>query len=241
MARVLVVELGDSLRAAIELEGDGFTVVTALHLHEVLSSSDALRPDLVVVEGAASRTAVLDLCATVHASLVVPILLLSPPCSERDAVAAYGTGIDALILEPVGRHELVARVRALLRRVPPERPDATTDRITVGPVVLDAARRELFVHGKEVRTPRREFDIAALLMREAGRVVPRQTIVRELWGSLRDTKSLDVQVGRLRARLAAAEGQRRIVTVRGVGYRFLHDDDPLLGGEPDMLEGLAPA
>jgi DNA-binding winged helix-turn-helix (wHTH) protein len=67
-----------------------------------------------------------------------------------------------------------------------------------------------------------------LLMRDAGRVVSRRSIVQELWGSLHDTKSLDVQVGRLRARLAAVEGRRRIVTVRGVGYRFLTDDDPLL-------------
>ena len=99
--------------------------------------------------------------------------------------------------------------------------------------MLDAGRREFFVSGQEVRTPRREFDIAALLMRDAGRVVSRQKIVRELWGSLHDTKSLDVQVGRLRSRLAAAEGRRRIVTVRGIGYRFLTDDDPLLASLPD--------
>jgi len=81
------------------------------------------------------------------------------------------------------------------------------------------------VCGEVVRLPRREFDIAELLMRHAGRVVPRSEIVREIWGSLRDTKSLDVQVGRLRMRLAVAEGRRRIVTVRGIGYRMLTDDD----------------
>jgi DNA-binding winged helix-turn-helix (wHTH) protein len=85
------------------------------------------------------------------------------------------------------------------------------------------------VHDEHIRIPRREFDIAELLMRDAGKVVSRQKIVRELWGTVRDTKSLDVQVGRLRARLTAAEGRRRIVTVRGVGFRFLADDDPELG------------
>jgi DNA-binding winged helix-turn-helix (wHTH) protein len=115
----------------------------------------------------------------------------------------------------------------VLRRNPPAA-EVTTDSIVVGPIVLDNARRELFVHGTPIRVPRREFDIAELLMRDAGRVVTRQKIVRELWGTVRDTKSLDVQVGRLRSRLASAEGRRRILTVRGVGFRFLVDDDPEL-------------
>jgi DNA-binding winged helix-turn-helix (wHTH) protein len=81
--------------------------------------------------------------------------------------------------------------------------------------------------------PRREFDIAELLMRKAGRVVTRDELVRELWGTARDTKSLDVQVGRLRAKLTEAEGRQRIVTVRGVGFRFMTDDE---GGSAPALD-----
>ena len=162
-----------------------------------------------------------------RSAVVVPMALVSGPYTERDAVAAFAAGIDGLVLEPVGDRELVARMRALLRRMPLTVPP-TNDRIVVGPVMLDCARRELFVDGAEIRVPRREFDIAELLMREAGRVVSRDSMMRALWGSGRDTKSLDVQVGRLRSRLATAEGQRRIVTVRGVGYRFLVDGDPEL-------------
>jgi DNA-binding response OmpR family regulator len=227
MGQVLVVERREPPRAADELVREGFVVLTAMHSREALTVCEGMRPDVVVVEGVAAHAAVRALCAELRSATSSPLVLLSPPCSEPDAVAAFGAGVDTLILEPVGSHELIARIRALLRRVPP--PSVLdSDVIVIGPVVLDTARRELFVGGEQVRTPRREFDIAVLLMRDAGRVVSRQSIVRELWGSVRDTKSLDVQVGRLRARLASAEGRRRIVTVRGVGYRFLTDDDPLI-------------
>ena len=114
----------------------------------------------------------------------------------------------------------------VLRRAPTPDDDANPDKVVVGPILLDRARRELFVHGTQVAVPRREFDIAEVLMRKAGRVVARKEIIRELWGAARDTKSLDVQVGRLRTKLTAAEGRQRIVTVRGVGFRFLTDEVP---------------
>jgi DNA-binding response OmpR family regulator len=225
MTRLLVVERREHPRAAALLEAEGFTVVTAIQQREAAIAVDSFRPDGILVEAVSPSTAVLELCAGLRNEVAVPLMLLCGPSPERDAVAAFGAGVDSLVVEPVGRHELVARMRALIRRAPAAlAPDA--DRITVGPIVLDAARRELFVNGELVRVPRREFDIAEILMRDAGRVVTRQRIVHELWGSLRDTKSLDVQVGRLRTRLAAVEGWRRIVTVRGVGFRLLVDDEP---------------
>jgi DNA-binding response OmpR family regulator len=227
MARVLVVERRDPPRAAALLEAEGFTVVTAIHRGEAATVIESFRPDLVLVESAAPGSGVVEFCALLRSTVTVPLVLVSGAGPERDAVAAFTAGVDSVILEPVGQHELVARVRAVLRRTPPVA-EVITDSIVVGPIVLDHARRELFVHGALIRVPRREFDIAELLMRDAGRVVTRQAIVRELWGTVRDTKSLDVQVGRLRSRLAAAEGRRRILTVRGVGFRFLVDDDPEL-------------
>jgi two-component system response regulator RegX3 len=227
MARVLIVERRESARACALLEAEGFTVVVAVHPREAVAVVGSFRPDLVLVETISLSAAVLELCARVRAAAAVPLLLLSGPSAERDTVAAFGSGVDSVVIEPVGQHELIARIRALLRRTPPAG-EFVADVITIGPVVLDCARRELFVHQEQIPIPRREFDIAELLMREVGKVVTRQKIVRELWGTVRDTKSLDVQVGRLRARLAAAEGRRRIVTVRGVGFRFLDDDDPEL-------------
>jgi DNA-binding response OmpR family regulator len=242
MSRILVVEQRAHARVAALLDAEGFAVVVAPQLHEAISAIASFQPDLVVVETNVPSTTVLALCGGIRAVVAVPLALVSGPCAERDSVDAFGVGVDSVIIEPVGQHELVARVRALVRRAPQMR-SAALDLVTVGPVVLDRARRELSVHGKQIRIPRREFDIAELLMREAGKVVPRQRLIRELWGTVRDTKSLDVQVGRLRARLMTAEGRRRIVTVRGVGFRFLADGDPDLlpvvidltvAGAPDL-------
>lgn len=234
MARVLVVERREVSRAAALLEREGFVVLTAVEGVESIAVLQLFEPDLVLVEAASPSQEVLELCARVRAAASVALVLVCGPHSERDAVAVFGAGVDGLVTDSVGPHEFVARLRAVLRRSPLES-DAAKNVITVGPVVLDLARRELCVNGVEVRIPRREFDIAELLMRDAGRVVPRQTIVRELWGSVRDTKSLDVQVGRLRTRLSNIEGKRRIVTVRGVGFRFLLD------GDPEFVEQVASA
>ena len=219
MARVLVIEGRDVGRASALLTEESFTVMTAVETSEAMEALTAFAPDVVVAEVATPSTRVLRLCVAIRAAGPTPVLVLSGPCSERDAVAAFGAGADSVVTEPVGSHELVARLRALVRRVPAGS-DAAPDVVTVGPVRLDLARRELTVRGELVPVPRREFDIASLLMHDAGRVVPRRVIVRELWGSMRDTKSLDVQVGRLRARLSKAAGCACIFTVRGLGFRF---------------------
>jgi DNA-binding response OmpR family regulator len=224
MTRVLVVEISGHDRASSVLASEGFTVFTAVGTKEAVEALQTLSPDAVVLEVPSPSARVLDMCAAIRAVDASPLVVLSGPCSEPEAVATYGAGADALVTEPVGSHELVARVRALLRRSPPA-PDVAVDAIVVGPVVLDRARRELRVAGTLVPAPRREFEIAELLMSEAGRVVPRERLVRELWGSMRDTKSLDVQVGRLRGRLAAAGAALCIVTIRGVGFRFASGDE----------------
>jgi DNA-binding response OmpR family regulator len=226
MTSVLVVERREPPRAAAVLAAEGFFVVTAINPAEARAALTTFEADLVVIESPSLGAQVLDACEAIRAAGVTPIVVVSGPYSERDAVAAFSAGVDGLIHDNVGGHEFVARIRALLRRSP-QRRRSPDDRIVVGPIVLDSARRELSVHGVGVRLPKREFDIAQLLMRDAGRVVSRQRIMRELWVSSGDTKSLDVQVGRLRMRLAAAEGRQRIVTVRGVGYRLMVDDDSI--------------
>jgi two-component system, OmpR family, response regulator RegX3 len=224
MTRVLVVESAADCRASSVLAADGFTVFTAMDTPEAIESLQALHPDVVLLEVTTPDARTLAMCTAIRAAAATPLVVLSGPCAERDAVAVYTTGADAMVTEPVGVHELVARVRALVRRIPvvTTPPD---DVFVVGPITLDRGRREISVAGQLVSVPRREFEIAELLMREAGRVVPRERIVREIWGTMRDTKSLDVQVGRLRARLLGAAGQPCITTVRGVGFRFVSGAD----------------
>jgi two-component system response regulator RegX3 len=185
---------------------------------------DTFAPELVALEVRTPDARALHACRLIRAATTTPLLVLSDRCSERDSVAAFSAGADSVVTEPVGAHELVARARALMRRAP-DLPEASDDLVVVGPIVLDRARREITVRDELVVVPRREFEIAELLMSEAGRVVTRARIVRDLWGAMRDTKSLDVQVGRLRARLSAASGRACIVTVRGVGFRFATADE----------------
>jgi two-component system KDP operon response regulator KdpE len=224
MTRVLVFEGRDVSRASGLLSDESFTVVTAIETSEVIEVLETFEPNIILAEVPTPHSRVVQMCAAIRSVSMTPIIVLSGPCSERDAIAVFTAGADSVVIDPVGSHELVARVRALVRRTPPSTQEAN-EVIVVGPIVLDRGRRELTVNGERVAVPRREFDIAEFLMREAGRVVPRRLLVRELWGSMRDTKSLDVQVGRLRSRLAAAAGWPCIVTVRGVGFRFASDDE----------------
>jgi DNA-binding response OmpR family regulator len=222
---VVVVEARLQPRAAALLRTEGFEIETTSDSQElvekVVELSDAR---LVVLEVPSVSQQVVKLCVSLRAHTDASIAVFCEGQSERDVVAAFLAGAHSVFTEPIGPHELVARVRALLRRaaVTIEPTDETT---TIGPIVLDRATRRITIDGELLPMPRREFDIAELLMRKAGLVVTRDELVRELWGTARDTKSLDVQVGRLRAKLLAAEGVQRIITIRGVGYRFANDDD----------------
>jgi two-component system response regulator RegX3 len=225
MAGVVVIEERDHARVATLLTAEGMTVEpTTAPVDVVLKQIHINAPDLVVFEVHSLTRAVVRACAFIRGISHVPITVLFERGGEREIVDAYGAGADAVIAEPIGPHELVARVRAALRRAPQPRP-VNSDVLTVGPIELDRARRQITVRGELIPLPRKEFDIAEVLMLNAGAVVSRTLLIRDLWGSARDTKTLDVQVGRLRARLAAAEGRRRILTIRGLGYRFATDDD----------------
>jgi two-component system response regulator RegX3 len=226
MARLLVIEERADARASALFRLEGFDVVTTSGATETLEHVERRRPDLVVLEVETLDRPGLQLCGALRAATTAPIMVYSGRYEEREVVSGFNAGADIYVSEPVGTHELVARVRAMLRRVVPRDEPSLSDVIVIGPIVLDRASREISVAGVRVIMPRREFDIAELLMRKAGLVVTRDELVRELWGTARDTKSLDVQVGRLRAKLAEAEGRRRIVTVRGVGFRFLTEENP---------------
>jgi two-component system response regulator RegX3 len=225
MACVIVVEERDEPRVKSLLTAEGMIVEPTMADTDVLLKQiQLIAPEVIVFEVQALTRAMVRMCASVRAASPVPVAVLFERGSEREIVDVYGAGADAVISEPIGPHELVARIRAALRRAPHRRL-ADDDIVTVGPIRLDRARRQITVRGEPVPLPRKEFDIAELLMCNAGSVVTRVQLIRDLWGSARDTKTLDVQVGRLRARLAAAEGRRRIFTIRGLGYRFATDDE----------------
>lgn len=185
----------------------------------------AFGPKLVLIEVEALDDAGVALCTALAGVTVAPVVVVCPRADESLVLDAYRAGAASVLTDDTGPRELVARARALLRRGVVQEAERG-DVVTIGSIVLDRSCRKVTVDGRLVPMPRREFDIAEALMRRAGTVVTRQSLLLELWGGAhRDSKTLDVQVGRLRARLAAAEGRRRILTVRGVGYRFVTDED----------------
>jgi two-component system response regulator RegX3 len=225
MSRLVVVEDRERPRAAELLVHEGMEVEGCKPESDlVVSIIQTFGPDVVVFDVAAVSQPLLRLIAAVQTATAAPLAVVTEQSSEREVLNAYAAGAQTVVCEPVGAHELVARIRAVLRRVP-ARNEAAPDVLVVGAVVLDRGRRQVTVAGHVVAMPRKEFDIAELLMCRAGTVVSRTQLVRELWGTARDTKTLDVQVGRLRAKLLAAEGHQRIITVRGLGYRFATDQD----------------
>jgi two-component system response regulator RegX3 len=197
-------------------------------------------PDLVLFHNL-SIHAVTRTCEAVHAERRIPVIAVSASLRENDVVGGLHAGVDAFVPDSIGDRELIARARALLRRVV-RRSTATTgaqDVLLAPPIALDRASRLVTADGRSVAMPRREFDILELLMRSAPRTVTRAVLLRELWDTSPDSQTLDVQVRRLRARLTEASGGvQLIVTVRGVGYRFAAPSEsvPPGAGAPDEID-----
>jgi two-component system response regulator RegX3 len=224
MSSVLVVEGRECGRLAAALRAEGLLVEVCEPSTELLGKAiGSFSPGAVILEVDTISTAACLMCTRAVDSTQAPVAIFAVRAVEHDVIEGFAAGAHNIFSEPIGQHELIARVRAVLRRAPSESIHAR-DVLVVGPIVLDRGMHQVTVAGTPVPLPRREFEIAEMLMRHAGVVVARRDLIRELWGAPRDTKSLDVQVGRLRARLASIEGVQRIVTVRGVGYRLLTED-----------------
>jgi len=222
---VLVVEDEESFVEAlmVGLRREGFRPQAARNGAEALQLFDALRPDLVLLDVMLPDLSGLDVCREIRRRSTVPIIMVSAKSSEIDTVVGLEVGADDYVAKPYRLRELVARMRAALRRAPRDRVPPSHGALDVGDVHLDPERHEVTVRGGTVDLPRKEFELLELLMINAGRVVPRDTIMEEVWGMdyVGDTKTLDVHVKRLRSKIEdEPSSPRRLVTVRGVGYRF---------------------
>jgi len=224
---ILVVDDEQSYRDAlsIALQREGFLVETAADGPEAIARFDATKPALVLLDVMLPKISGVDVCRDLRARSRVPIIMVTARNSEIDAVVGLEVGADDYVTKPFRLRELIARVRAALRRVPlsdeeePDRPEV----LDVGDVRLDAARHEVFVRGSSVALPLKEFELLELLMANAGRVLTRDVLIDRIWGPnyFGDTKTLDVHIKRLRSKLEPDSARpTRIVTVRGVGYRY---------------------
>jgi two-component system response regulator RegX3 len=224
---ILVVDDEQSYRdaLAVALQREGFLVETAADGPEAIARFDAARPALVLLDVMLPKISGIDVCRELRARSRVPIIMVTARNAEIDAVVGLEVGADDYVTKPFRLRELIARVRAHLRRIP-SADDAvieSPDILEEGDVLLDAARHEVFVRGTPVALPLKEFELLELLMGNAGRVLTRDVLIDRIWGPnyFGDTKTLDVHIKRLRSKIEADPANpKRIVTVRGVGYRY---------------------
>jgi two-component system, OmpR family, response regulator RegX3 len=223
---ILVVDDEQSYRDALSvaLQREGFAVETAADGTEALARFDAARPALILLDIMLPQMSGVDVCRELRTRSQVPIIMVTARNAEIDAVVGLEVGADDYVTKPFRLRELVARVRAALRRAPsPDGPAPAVEVIEVGDVKLDAARHEVFAHDTLVPLPLKEFELLELLLLNAGRVLTRDVLIDRIWGPnyYGDTKTLDVHIKRLRAKLETDPANpTRIVTVRGVGYRY---------------------
>jgi len=223
---VLVVEDEDSFIDALTLglTREGFTVSVARDGAEALDMFDDVQPDLVLLDVMLPRVSGLDVCRELRARSSVPIIMVTAKGAEIDTVVGLEVGADDYVTKPYRLRELVARMRAVLRRSPGEDEEGESlGAIDVGDVRLDPERHEVWVRGDEIALPLKEFDLLHLLLANAGRVMPRELLIDRVWGHdyVGDTKTLDVHVKRLRAKIEEDPANpTRIVTIRGLGYKY---------------------
>jgi two-component system, OmpR family, response regulator RegX3 len=224
---VLVVEDEESYVEAlvVGLKREGFRVQVARDGAEALERFDAVRPDVVLLDVMLPRMSGIDVCREMRSrNARVPIIMVTAKGSEIDTVVGLEVGADDYVTKPYRLRELVARMRAVLRRTPADDSMATSgDAIEVGDVSLDPQRHEVRVRGEEVALPLKEFELLELLLDNAGRVLTRETLIDRVWGPhyVGDTKTLDVHIKRLRTKVEDDPSHPiRITTIRGLGYRY---------------------
>ena len=223
---VLVVEDEESFIEALQvgLKREGFRVEVARDGIQALDLFDLVRPDLVLLDVMLPKVSGIDVCRQLRKRSQVPIIMVTAKAAEIDTVVGLEVGADDYITKPYRLRELVARMRAVLRRAPLDRAgELTEDALVVGDVQLDPDQHEVLIRGERVSLPLKEFELLHILLANAGRVLPRETLIDRVWGNdyVGDTKTLDVHIKRLRAKIEDDPGTpQKIVTIRGLGYKY---------------------
>jgi two-component system response regulator RegX3 len=224
---VLVVEDEASFVEALKigLTREGFIVEVAVDGFEALEKFDRVQPDVVLLDVMLPRISGIDVCRQIRLRSQVPIIMVTAKGGEIDTVVGLEVGADDYVTKPYRVRELIARMRAVMRRSPSDRTaaDLSLAAIQVGDVVLDPDEHSVFVAGDRITMPLKEFELLHLLLANAGRVLPRETLIDRVGGSdyVGDTKTLDVHIKRLRGKVETdPAAPTRIVTIRGLGYKY---------------------
>jgi two-component system response regulator RegX3 len=224
MTRILVVEDEESFSDPLSylLRKEGYEVAVAATGPAALEEFDRSGADLVLLDLMLPGLSGVDVCRALRQRSSVPVIMLTAKDSEVDKVVGLELGADDYVTKPYSGRELLARIKAVLRRLaePEELVPAT---VAAGPVRMDVERHTVQVDGEQVSLPLKEFELLEMLLRNAGRVLTRGQLIDRVWGSdyVGDTKTLDVHVKRLRAKIEPDPARPvHIVTVRGLGYKF---------------------
>ena len=224
---VMVVEDEEAFIDAlvVGLQREGFGVEVARDGAEALSNFERVNPDIVLLDVMLPKVSGTDVCREIRKKSQVPIIMVSAKGTELDTVVGLEVGADDYIVKPYRIRELVARVRAALRRsgVSGDSAVDTGSRVTVGDISIDPDQHIVMVRGVLTKLPLKEFELLYVLMANAGRVMTRDTLIDRVWGSdyYGDTKTLDVHIKRLRSKVEADPANPvAILTIRGLGYKF---------------------
>jgi two-component system response regulator RegX3 len=225
MTRVLIVEDEESFAdpLAFLLRKEGFTTAVAATGQDALAEFDRNGADIVLLDLMLPGMSGTDVCKELRTRSAVPVIMVTARDSEIDKVVGLELGADDYVTKPYSARELIARVRAVLRRGGEPADDGTPGVLAAGPVRMDVERHVVTVSGTAVALPLKEFDLLEYLLRNVGRVLTRGQLIDRVWGAdyVGDTKTLDVHVKRLRAKVEADPGApKHLVTVRGLGYKF---------------------
>ena len=231
MTRILLVEDEENYRVplAFSLRRDGFDVVQAADGVAAVEAFEAAGPsggralDLVLLDLMLPRLSGIEVCRHIRHTSTVPVIMLTARDSEADTVVGLRIGADDYVTKPYSYRELLARVNAVLRRSRGEEQEPAEPVLEVGRVRMDVGRHEVAVDGEAVAMPPREFELLELFMRNPGRALARGEIIDRVWGAdyVGDTKTLDVHVKRIRAKIEVEPGEPKLlITVRGVGYKL---------------------
>jgi two-component system response regulator RegX3 len=223
VTRILIVEDEQSYRDALSymLQREGFDVAEAADGQSGLSEFDRNGADLVLLDLMMPGMSGTEVCRQLRLRGNVPVIMVTARDSEIDKIVGLELGADDYVTKPFSHRELVARIRAVLRRG--QEAELLPEVVEVGDVRMDIERHEVSVSGRAVRLALKEFELLELLLRNAGRVMTRAQLIDRVWGSdyVGDTKTLDVHVKRLRSKIEPDPARPvKLVTVRGLGYKF---------------------
>ncbi len=226
--KVLVVEDEASFAEAlvVGLGREGFDVAVAVDGAEALEVFDDFAPDLVLLDVMLPKVTGIEVCRQLRKRTQTPIIMVSAKGEEIDTVVGLEVGADDYVTKPYRLRELIARMNAVLRRVPTgaEPSLMTSDSVAVNGVQLDPAQHRVEVDGQEITLPLKEFELLHLLLANAGHVLTRDALIDRVWGHdyVGDTKTLDVHIKRLRSKIEDDPANPvRITTIRGLGYKYV--------------------